>query len=264
MKHSLIFLLCALIVSCGASSDSSSSSSSANSSFSQSDLSGTWVGKLTPDNPNDKFRLLYFEATANGEVAEAADSVGNEWYNINATISADLLSNGELIMDFSSDSGPKKLHMEGNMTNSMSSIQGSYNYENLFGVSAVGTFELVLSGGVDQFTNIDFSGSWSGGFGIGHLHNERLLTFELDEAGHVVSGSLINTVTGDEIHHYSAGSGNFEIEDTINGRINNFVLVADDGAIAECGFLLVDIDLELIAGVGTDSEVGAAVIEVRR
>jgi len=28
--------------------------------------------------------------------------------------------------------------------------------------------------------------------------------------------------------------------------------------------LLVDIDLELIARVGTDSEVGAAVIEVRR
>ena len=137
MKHSLIFLLCVLIVSCGASSDSSSSSSGANSSFSQSDLSGTWVGKLTPDNPNDKFRLLYFEATANGEVAEAADSVGNEWYNINATISADLLSNGELIMDFSSDSGPKKLHMEGNMTNSMSSIRGSYNYENIFGLSAV-------------------------------------------------------------------------------------------------------------------------------
>jgi hypothetical protein len=117
---------------------------------------------------------------------------------------------------------------------------------------------------VEQFTNIDFSGSWSGGFGIGRLHNERLLTFELDQTGHVVSGSLINTISGDEIHHYSAGSGNFEIEDTANGRINNFVLVADDGAIAECGFLLVDIDLELIAGVGTDSEVGAAVIEVRR
>jgi hypothetical protein len=264
MNKTFNFLICALIVGCGTSSDSSSASSGANSSFSQSDLGGIWVGKLTPENPNDKFRLFYFEAAANGEVAEAADSIGNEWYDINTTISADLLSSGELSMDFSSDSGMKKLHMDGHMTNSMSNIKGSYNYQNLHGVSAVGSFELVLSGGVEQFTNIDFSGSWSGGFGIGRLHNERLLTFEVDQTGHVVSGSLINTISGDEIHHYSAGSGNFEIEDTANGRINNFVLVADDGAIAECSFLLVDIDLELIAGVGTDSEVGAAVIEVRR
>jgi hypothetical protein len=99
---------------------------------------------------------------------------------------------------------------------------------------------------------------------VGRLHNQRLLTFELDQAGNVVSGTLMNTVTGEEIHHYSAGAGSFSVDNTMSGRINNFVLVADDGSFAECDFLLVDIDLELIAGIGTDSEVGAAVIEVRR
>jgi hypothetical protein len=273
MNRPFNFFLCALVIGCDAFSDSASSdgppsnssnSSSSNGVFSQSDLGGIWVGRLTPNDPSDRARLFCFDAASNGEVEEASDSVGNEWYNQNSNISANLLSSGELTMELSSDSGTKKLHMEGYMTNSMSSLQGVYNYENFYGVSVVGSFELILSGGAEQFANIDFSGTWSGGFGIGKRLNQRLLTFELDQTGSVISGSLTNTITGDEIHHYSEGSGSFAIDNTVSGRIDDFVLVADDGSIAECGFLMVDADMELISGVGTDSEVGAAVIEVRR
>lgn len=263
-----------VVASCGASSDiassesnsgsNSGSSSGSNSGFSESDLGGIWIGRLTPNNINDKLLLFYLNVADDGLVINAADSVGNEWEGINSSILVNFLSSGNLSMDFFSDLGTNKLHMQGQMTDSMTSIEGDYDSINLAGDSVAGSFELILSSGDEQFANIDFSGIWEGGFGIGRRQNERLLTFELDQAGQVISGSLVNTSDGEEIHHYSAGAGSFAIDDTVNGRIDNFVVVADDGAIAECYFLLVDIDLGLIAGVGTDSELGAAVIEVRR
>lgn len=265
MKHTISLMLCVAAMSCVASSDSSpSASGGASGGYAQSDLSGSWIGKLTPADPSEQFRLFYFNAAVDGLVSEAADSVGHEWHDVNANIVADLLASGELSMSLSLNLGLKKLQLHGQMTDSMANINGEYQYSNVHGVSVNGAFELHLSEGDDYFTNLDYSGSWSGGFGVGRLHNQRLLTFELDQAGNVVSGTLMNTVTGEEIHHYSAGSGNFSVDNAMNGRIDNFVLVGDDGSFAECDFLLVDINLELIAGIGTDSEVGAAVIEVRR
>jgi hypothetical protein len=265
MKYISIIVLCSLAISCGKTTEGSSSASSgAQNNYSLSDLGGSWVGRLIPVDPSKRVRLFYFTAGSAGAVANAADSVGNQWHDFDSSIVVDFLSNGELDMTLSAPIGQKKLRLQGNMARAMTSITGDYVYENFGGVAHVGSFEIHLSTGNEYFTGLDFSGAWSGGFGIGHRQNERLLTFELNESGQVTSGSLINTLTGEEIHHYSPGAGNFGIDNTANGRIDNFALVADDGSIAECDYLLVAIDLELIAGVGIDSEVGEAIIEVRR
>ena len=267
IMNKLIYIsLFALVISCGAASDSGSSGSSGSSGgtgFAPSDLGGSWVGRLTPSDPNNHEILFYFNADTNGDILAAADSRGNEWASVNASIEADFLSDGRLAMDFFSDAGINKLHMEGQMTGSMSTINGSYQCLDLMGEIVEGSFEILLSIGDEEFRGIDLSGSWAGGFGVGRRENERVLSFELDQAGQVVAGALIGA-DGTEIHSYSAGAGNFLIDNTTIGRIDDFELTADDGAIASCDFLLVDFNLEFIAGVGSDTEVGDAVIAVRR
>lgn len=266
MNSHILFLLCVLVAGCGTVSDSSSGSSNsgATGSFSQSDLGGDWLGRLTPDHPGEDARLFYFSAAANGDVEEAADSVANKWFASDANIEQEFLSSGKLLMRFSYAVGPRKLRLRGSMNNSRNIILGEYSYENNTGVWIVGTFELMRSSGENQFKNIDLSGSWSDGMGVNGQHRERLLTFELDQEGNVISGLLVNTITGFIIHEYSAGAGSFVVSDTATGRINDFHLVADDGSIASSGFLLVDIDLGFIAGTCIDSDAGVAVIQVRR
>jgi hypothetical protein len=268
MMHKLIYfsLFTLLAISCGAASDNGSSGSSGSSGgtgFAPSDLGGSWLGRLTPADPKNHEILFYFKADTNGNISLAADSRGNEWVAANAGIEADFFSDGKLAMDFFSGAGTNKLHMEGQMAGSMSTIDGSYLYLDRMGESVEGSFEIMLSIGDEEFLGIDLSGSWSGGFGVGRRHNERVLSFELDQTGQVVTGSLMGA-DGIEIHSYSAGAGNFLIDNTTIGRIDDFELTADDGAIASCDFLLVDFNLGLIAGVGSDTEVGDAVVAVRR
>ena len=266
MSRLIYFSLFALAISCGAASDSGSSGSSGSSGgtgFAPSDLGGAWVGRLTPDDPNNHEILFYFNADTNGDVSGAADSRGNEWASVNASIEAEFLSDGKLSMDYFSGAEVNKLHMEGQMADSMRSIDGSYIYQDVLGESVEGLFEMTLSRGSAEFLGIDLSGSWAGGFGVGRRHNERVLSFVLDETGQVVTGSLMGA-DGTEIHSYSAGAGNFLIDNTTIGRIDDFELTADDGAIASCDFLLIDFNLGFIAGVGSDTEVGDAVVAVRR
>ena len=115
MSRLIYFSLFALAISCGAASDSGSSGSSGSSGgtgFAPSDLGGAWVGRLTPDDPNNHEVLFYFNADTNGDVSGAADSRGNEWASINASIEAEFLSDGKLSMDYFSGAEVNKLHME--------------------------------------------------------------------------------------------------------------------------------------------------------
>lgn len=272
MKHLHVFSLCLLALGCGADTSVSAPGSSSGSggtqvSFEQSDLNGSWVGRLIPDvtptdaTPSDV--LFYFTADEMGYAELAADSLGNEWFPDDILVS-DLLVDGELAIDINPNVGLKRMQLHGEMSDSMTELSGEYMFNSASGAQISGAFTLSLASDAEYFSELDYSGVWAGGFGVGHRQNERVLTFELSESGLVVSGELVNTVTNEIIHTYSASSGNFALDNTTVGRINNFVIVADDGSIATCDFLLVARDLELIAGVGTDSEVGEAMIEIRR
>ncbi|MDP6963152.1 MAG: hypothetical protein QGF46_03200 [Planctomycetota bacterium] len=262
----LSFVLCLLLLpACGDSGASSGSSSSgASGSYAQSDLGGYWIGRLSPYEIGDDERLFYFQADENGNVFSAADSVGNQWDIPSSNISAALLANGNLNMSLGSLASLKKLHLTGIIKPALNEIEGEYAYENVAGIAATGHFVLVNNSAPDLFADIDFEGAWSGGFGVGHRDNERTLSFELDSDGKVISGELFNNKTLETIHSYSFGAGSFSLDDLTVGRIDNFVLVADDGSIATCDFLLVSAEGDLISGVGIDSEVGEAIIYVRR
>ncbi len=264
--HAVLALL-ALSIGCGTGSSDNSSdgnNTTAESGFSQSDIAGHWVGTLSPYDPEKEQRLFYVCADQNGNLVESVDSMANQWYEYDATLGVEMKSSGELLLSMLSNFNDKNLLLHGKMSRAMNRIVGEYEFSTLTGQFVTGYFEMYNSDNIDVFSNFDFSGSWSGGFGIGRLKNKRLLTFNLDEYGNVLSGTLVNTETGNLIHNYSAGAGQLVIDDIDTGKIRNFTVVADDGAIAECEYLLVDINQDFIAGTGIDSVVGAAMIEIRR
>jgi hypothetical protein len=228
------------------------------------DLDGDWVGVLYPNaNVLEPFNF-YFSAADSGIVSEAADSKGNQWLSADSLLTANILNDGRMMVEFNSMIDQNRLYLEGNMSTAMNELTGDYEYVNQYGIPIHGTFILARSTGNDYFAGIDYSGSWSGGFGVGHNENMRQLVFVLDSDGSVVSGSMTNRVTGHEIHHYSVGSGSFAATNTTIGRIDSFELKADDGAIAICDFLLLDYELTLVGGTGVDSDVGEGTIGIRR
>jgi len=230
------------------------------------DLDGDWVGILYPNaNVLEPFNF-YFSAADSGIVSEAADSKGNQWLSADSLLTADILNDGRMMVEFNSMIEQNRLYLEGNMSTAMNELTGDYEYVNQYGIPIHGTFILARSTGNDYFADIDYSGSWSGGFGVGHNENMRQLVFVLDSDGTVIHGTMTHAVTGHEIHRYSVGSGGFggsNLNKAI-GRIDGFSLKADDGAIAICDFLLLDHELTLVGGTGTDSDVGEGTIEIRR
>ena len=229
------------------------------------DLDGDWVGVLYPNSHVlDPFNF-YFSAADSGIVSEAADSKGNQWLAADSLLTSNIINSGRMMVEFNSLIEQNRLYFDGNMNAAMNELAGDYEYVNNYGIPVRGTFILARSTGNDYFAGIDYSGSWSGGFGVGHNENMRQLTFVLDNDGSVLSGSMTHMVTGYEIHHYSVGAGSFGINlNTATGRIDGFELKADDGAIATCDFLLLDHELTLVGGTGVDSDVGEGTIEISR
>jgi hypothetical protein len=269
MNQFFCFLLFGLVVSCAhpvsAKADAGGSTGAGGTEgYTITDLDGDWVGVLYPNaNVLEPFNF-YFSAADSGIVSEAADSKGNQWLSADSLLTANILNDGRMMVEFDSKIGRNRLYLEGEMSTAMNELTGDYEYVNQYGIPIRGTFILARSTGEDYFAGIDYSGSWSGGFGIGHNENMRQLAFELDSDGLVVSGSMTNRVTGHELHHYSVGSGSFAATNTTIGRIDSFELIADDGAIAICDFLLLDHELTLVGGTGVDSDVGEGTIGIRR
>jgi hypothetical protein len=229
------------------------------------DLDGDWVGVLYPNsNVLDPFNF-YFSSADSGIVSEAADSRGNQWLAADSLLTSNIINSGRMMVEFDSMIEQNRLYLEGNMNTAMNELTGDYEYVNSYGIPVRGTFILARSTGNDYFAEIDYSGFWSGGFGVGHNENMRQLTFVLDNDGSVISGSMTNRVTGHEIHHYSVGAGSFGINlNTTTGRIDDFELKADDGSLATCDFLLLDHELTLVGGTGVDTDVGEGTIEMIR
>jgi hypothetical protein len=264
-------LACMLSFSCahsaaeaGGSGSTGGSGSSGGGGYTLSDLDGEWVGVLYPNsNVLDPFNF-YFISADDGVVSDGADSKGNRWLAEDSEITDEILSSGRMMVKFNSMISVSRLFLDGNMNPAMNELTGDYEYLNAYGIPIRGTFILSRSTGKDYFAGLDYAGSWSGGFGVGHNENMRQLEFVLAGDGTVISGSMTHRVTGHEIHHYSLGAGSFAATNTRVGRIDNVVLTADDGAIAECDFLLLDHELTLVGGTGVDSEVGEGRIEIIR
>lgn len=264
-----VVLLCLLSFSCAHSGAATSGGSGGgapggSTGYTINDIDGDWVGVLYPNSSLLEPFNFYFRSADSGVVSEAADSKNNQWLPGDSLLTANILNDGRMMVEFDSMILQNHLLLEGNMSPALNELTGDYEYLNNYGIPIRGTFILVRSTGNDYFAELDYSGVWSGGFGVGRNENKRQLKFVLDSDGSVISGSMTNWVTGLEIHHYSVGSGSFAATDMATGRINNFVLTADDGAIAECDFLLLDHELTLIGGTGVDSEVGEGTIEIRR
>ena len=265
-------LACMLSFSCAHSvagvgssgSGSTGSGSTGSGGYTLTDLDGAWVGVLYPNsNVLDPFNF-YFISADDGIVSDGADSKGNRWRAEDSEITDEILNSGRMMVKFNSMISVNRLYLDGNMNPAMNELTGDYEYLNAYGIPIRGTFILARSTGENYFAGLNYAGAWSGGFGVGHNENMRQLEFVLAGDGTVISGSMTHRVTGYEIHHYSLGAGSFAATDTRVGRIDNIVLTADDGAIAECDFLLLDHELTLIGGAGIDSFVGEGVIEIIR
>lgn len=267
----LAVLGCMLSFSCAHSGSSAGGSGGAGpgageGGYTISDIDGDWVGVLYPNSHVlDPFNF-YFSSADSGIVSEAADSKGNQWLAVDSLLTLNILNSGRMVAEFNSMIQENRLYLEGNMSAAMNEITGDYEYVNNNGIPVGGTFILSRSTGNDYFSGMDYSGSWSG-FVVGHHYQNmrQPVTFILDNDGSVLYGSMTHQVTGHEIHHYSVGAGSFGINlNTTTGRIDNFELHADDGAIATCDFLLLDHELTLIGGIGIDSDIGEGTMEITR
>jgi len=244
--------------------DSGGTALGGSSGYLMEDLDGDWVGTLFPNSAVlDPFNF-YFSAADGGVISEGADSKGNQWLDIDSEFTSNILNSGRMMAEFDSMVLQSRLFLDGKMSDAMTELTGDYEYVNNYGIPVRGSFILSRSTGNDYFAGLDYSGPWVGGFGVGRNENKRQLDFVLDSDGAVVYGSMTNIVTGVEIHRYSVGAGSFAATNLAVGRIDNLVLTADDGSIAECEFLLVDRDLSLIGGTGVDSDVGEGTIEIRK
>jgi len=228
------------------------------------DLDGDWVGVLYPNaNVLDPFNF-YFISADSGIVSEAADSKGNQWLTEDSLLTANMLNDGRMMVEFNSLIEQNRLYLEGSMSAAMNELTGDYEYVNSYGIPVRGTFILARSTGEDYFTGLDYSGFWSGSVTQADTENRRQLVFELDSDGYILRGSMTNMVNGSVIHNYDSNAGSFVVTDAAVGRIDNFTLIADDGEIATFDFLLLDHELTLMGGIGVDSYVGQGTIEIRR
>jgi hypothetical protein len=229
-----------------------------------SDLDGEWVGVLYPDSNVLDPVNFYFISADGGVVSDGADSKGNRWLAEDSEITDAMLSSGRMMVKFNSMISVSRLFLDGNMNPAMNELVGDYEYLKAYGLPIHGTFILSRSTGEDHFADLDYAGSWSGGFVMGENENMRQLEFVLAADGTVIAGSMTHRVTGHEIHHYSLGAGSFAATNTRVGRIDSLVLTADDGSIAECDFLLLDHELTLVGGAGVCSQHGEGRVEIIR
>ncbi|MDP6963151.1 MAG: hypothetical protein QGF46_03195 [Planctomycetota bacterium] len=267
-KLLLAFSLCLLGASCAHSGASTASTggtgAGASGGFNIDHLDGDWVGTMYPNSGVlDPFNF-YFSAENGGLVSEAADSQGSEWLAIDSDFVTNMLSSGRFMLRCDSMISVNRLLLDGDMDDTMNQLTGEYEYVNNYGIPIRGNFILERSTGPDYFAEVDYSGVWEGGFGVGRNENKRQLDFVIDSDGTVISGTMTNIVTGYQLHHYSAGSGTFQVTNQAVGRIDNMTLVADDGSIAVFDYLLINRDLTLIGGQGVDQLVGSGMVEIRR
>ncbi len=231
--------------------------------YSWSDLNGDWIGQLTPPPaaaPGTQPRNVYLR-WSDERLVEAAESGGQEFVAANSTRVFKFTARGALSADLQADAGSGRLLLSGVMDASLSVLEGTFQLTESDGAQRSGSFTLTRSAGASQFTQDMLAKRWDG-LGSNGVGKFRFLKFELDGAGVVVDGLMKHPDTEVKIRDYSYGSGSYAFADSSVGRLNNVVMIADQGQTISFPFLLLSADGTLLAGAGVESELGNGVAEL--
>jgi len=230
--------------------------------FDLSNLDGDWVGQLIPANlarPESNFYLRI----AAGAVDEAADSLGNEWKGADSVRSLDFSETGVMQSIMESNLFTNNLVLDAQMDDAMATLTGTFSHLAIDGALIEGSFTLVHSVGDGHFPDTLIEGLWDG-FGANEMAKRRSFTADLDAAGMVLSGEIRRPDNNELIHAYSSGSGTFSYSDSAIGRIDDVVVLADDGSVLTFVYLLIDEEGSLMGGPGFDSQLGPGLVELNR
>ena len=230
--------------------------------FDLSNLEGDWVGQLIPTNLARPERNFYIRIAA-GAVTEAADSLGNEWKGADSVRTLEFSEAGILQTIMESNIFTNNLVLDAQMDDAMSTLTGTFSHLATDGALIEGTFVMVHSIGSGHFPDTLITGVWDG-FGANEMAKRRNFTATLDTDGTVLTGEIRRPDNDDLIHSYSAGSGVFAYSDSAIGRIDDVIVLGDDGSVLTFIYLLVDEEGSLLGGPGFDSQLGTGVVELNR
>jgi len=230
--------------------------------FTIDDLDGAWVGQLTPDNPARPVQNFYV-VFADEELESAADSAGNEWRTDNSDRVFAFDADGILEANLGLLVGVAGLEILAEMNDARAVLTGTYTQvgPDLFPVP--GSVELVRSSGPSMFKESMLEGEWAGDASNAH-HRRQILEFTLDADGVVVAGEMIRPGLKTVRRTYGPGAATFSFFDGSIGRMQDLTLTADDGAVTFLHYLLVDRNGTLIAGPGSDQQLGAGFVRLTR
>lgn len=227
------------------------------------DLNGDWIGQLETGPtaaPGVQPRNAYLR-WSDERLIEAAESGGQEFLVGSSTRTVRFTAQGRFDADLRAASGSGRLLLSGSMDESRSVLEGSFQLTDAAGAQRSGPFVFTRSAGAGQFTQAMLERAWDG-LGSNGVGKFRFLEFALDGAGVVIEGSMLHPTTALKIRDYSAGAGTFAFADSSVGRINDVVMVADQGQTISFPFLLLDADGTLLSGAGTESDLGDGVAEL--
>ena len=230
--------------------------------FDLSNLEGDWVGQLIPDNLARPERNFYVRIAA-GAVTEAADSLGNEWKGANSARTLDFSETGVMQSIMEANLSNNNMVLDAQMDDALSTLTGTFSHLATDGALIEGTFVLVHSIGSGHFPDSLIAGVWDG-FGANEMAKRRTFTADLDANGTVLSGEIRRPDNDELIHTYGAGSGVFAYSDSAIGRIDDVVILSDDGSTLTFVYLLIDEEGSLLGGPGFDSRLGNGVVELHR
>lgn len=225
------------------------------------DLNGDWIGQLKPAPAASTQAHNAYLRWANLRLTEAAESGGTEFLEGNSVRTFKFTGKGALSVDLQASAGVARLLLSGQMDETSSVLQGTFKLTEADGSEIVGDFHFTRSAGAGQFTQDMLGKPWDG-LGRNGVGKFRFLKFELDADGVVVTGIMKHPETEVKIRDYSPGSGTFTFADTSIGRINNVVMVSDQGQTLSFPFMLLDVDATLLSGSGVESELGSGIGEL--
>lgn len=230
--------------------------------FTIEDLDGDWVGQLTPDNPARPVQNFYLRF-ADEDIESAADSAGNEWRTDNSDRVFAFDADGIFEANLGLLIGVAGLEILAEMDDARTVLAGSYTQvgPDLFPVA--GSVELVRSSGASMFEESMLEGDWVGEASNAH-ERRQILNFTLGVDGAVLTGAMIRPGLKTVRRTYSAGAGTFSFFDGAIGRMQDVSIMADDGQVTFLHYLLVDRDGSLVAGPGTDQQLGAGFVRLNR